>query len=111
MSTSAETLAWFQEKLAPLGPVHALPMFGEYGLYCETKLFALVCDGALFVKITPATAEAQWEQAPPYDGAKPYFVMSEELLEDADTLLPFLRQTLAALPRPKKVPKRLQGLP
>ena len=29
-------------------------MFGEYGLHCYGKFFALICDDTLFFKPTPA---------------------------------------------------------
>jgi TfoX/Sxy family transcriptional regulator of competence genes len=28
-------------------------MFGEYGLYFDDKLFAMVCDNKLYIKPTP----------------------------------------------------------
>jgi TfoX/Sxy family transcriptional regulator of competence genes len=28
-------------------------MFGEYGVYCDEKFVALICDDTLFVKPTP----------------------------------------------------------
>ena len=34
------------------GGVSAKRMFGEYGLYCDGKMVAMVCDDALFVKPT-----------------------------------------------------------
>jgi TfoX/Sxy family transcriptional regulator of competence genes len=32
-------------------------MFGEYGVYLDGKLVALVCDNSFFVKVTAATKE------------------------------------------------------
>ena len=51
MSTSKETVAFILDQLAPL-PVRAKAMFGEYGLYCDEKIVALICDETLFVKPT-----------------------------------------------------------
>lgn len=111
MATGAQTIGFIKDQLASLGPVHALPMFGEFGLYCETKLFALVCGDQLFLKITPATTGAGLPEAPPYPGAKPYYAVPEDMLEEPEQLVSVIRQTLDALPLPKKAPKRLQNLP
>jgi TfoX/Sxy family transcriptional regulator of competence genes len=50
----------------------AKAMFGEYALYADGKVVALVCDDRLFVKVHPRTAQlaADSELAPPYPGAK-----------------------------------------
>jgi len=32
-------------------------MFGEYALYYDEKVVALICDGAIFLKITPSTTK------------------------------------------------------
>ncbi len=108
MATSQQTVNHLCDLLADAGVMRALPMFGEYGLYCDFKLIGLICDDTLFLKITKATAGAGLEEAPPYPGAKPYFMISHDMLEDPDVLLPLVRQTYDALPAPKKVPKRLQ---
>ena len=78
----------------------ARAMFGEYGLYLDGRMAALVCDSTLFVK--PSAADAPpLEQAPPYPGAKPALVVPHAEW-DADWLPPFLTATAAALPLPKK---------
>ena len=54
-------------------------MFGEYALYAEGEVVALICDDRLYVKILPASREleAQCEQGPPFPGAKPYYLVDE----------------------------------
>jgi DNA transformation protein len=37
------------ELLAALGPVIARAMFGGYGLYLDGRMFALICNGALYI--------------------------------------------------------------
>lgn len=68
-------------RLAPAGQVTYHKMFGDYGVYLDGKMFALVCDDQLFIKITKegAALAPQLPKAPPYDGAKDYF-----LYEDVD---------------------------
>jgi TfoX/Sxy family transcriptional regulator of competence genes len=57
------------------GTITAKSMFGEYGLYAEGKIFAVVCDNKLFIKPTEAgrTYIVDVVEAPPYPGAKPSF--------------------------------------
>ena len=56
-------------------------MFGEYTLYFDTKLFALVCDDKLYIKPTVAGRAYIKDvvEAPPYEGAKPSFLIEEQL--------------------------------
>lgn len=77
-------------------------MFGEYGLYFDIKLFALVCDNKLFIKPTAAGKAfiGNVVEASPYPGAKPNFLI-EDKLEDADWLKELIRLTVEELPEPK----------
>ena len=77
-------------------------MFGEYGLYSGAKLFGLICDNRLFVKPTEggrAFIDTPVE-APPYPGAKPSFLI-EDQIEDAAWLSELVRITTRELPLPK----------
>lgn len=74
MSTSKDTIAYLLGQLEPLD-VRTRPMFGEYGLYCDEKVVAFVCDDSLFVKpseVAEHYARAEW-LAPAYPGSKDYF--------------------------------------
>lgn len=77
-------------------------MFGEYGLYFDAKLFALVCDNKLFVKPTLSGRAyiKDLVEAAPYPGAKNQFLI-EEQLEDRDWLKKLVSITVAELPEPK----------
>ena len=77
-------------------------MFGEYSLYCDGKLFANVADDQLFIKITEA-GRSQFpglREAPPYPGARDYFLI--ENVDDRDFLTDLTLTTCQALPEPKK---------
>ncbi len=78
-------------------------MFGEYALYLDGKVVALVCDDQLFLKPTPEGQEllGSVREAPPYPGAKNHYLLSSEI-DDPDTLSAVLRVTARALPEPKK---------
>lgn len=77
-------------------------MFGEYALYLDTKVVAFVCDNRLYLKPTDAGRALLGTptEAPPYPGAKSYFLLEEEL-EDAPRLRRALEVTAAVLPLPK----------
>lgn len=95
MSTTKDTVMYILEKLrhAPRFAVRA--MFGEYALYADKKVVALVCDDLLYVKICPAsnTLERECEKDTPYKGAKLHYVISEEQLDS----LPHLPNVLFAI--------------
>ncbi len=54
MSTSKEFITYIRECIAdPRARLY--PMFGEYALYYDEKVVALICDGTIFLKITTGT--------------------------------------------------------
>ena len=73
MATQKETIEFILGKLRDPGRFSARAMFGEYALYADGKVVALVCDDLLFVKILPASSELerQCEKGEPYPGANP----------------------------------------
>lgn len=82
MSTSKDTIFYILEKLGNTSRFSTRAMFGEYALYADNKVVALICDDLLYVKICPASQilEKECEKDSPYPGAKPYYVISEEQL-------------------------------
>jgi TfoX/Sxy family transcriptional regulator of competence genes len=79
MTTSQGTIDFLLDQLAGLPRVRARKMFGEYALYCDEKVVALVCDNQLFVKITPpgrALVGEGYVEGEAYPGAKPSMLMS-----------------------------------
>lgn len=108
MATSQSTVDYILDQLSDAGDVSARKMFGEFGLYCDGKFVASVCDDTLFIKPTKqghAFAPDQ-EMGPPYDGAKDQFKISGDQLEDADWVSELLRITTASLPAPKPKKKK-----
>lgn len=96
------------EQLEPLN-VRARAMFGEYALYCDEKVVALVCDNTVFLKPSSASAGLgiHLVPAPPYPGAKDYFAIGDAIIADDDAFRRVIRETAAALPVPKpKAPRK-----
>ncbi len=77
-------------------------MFGEYALYFDEKLFALICDNKLFIKPTFAGREfiGKVVEASPYPGAKPSFLIDDKL-DDRDWLKKLVSLTVNEIPEPK----------
>lgn len=80
-------------------------MFGEYGVYCQGKLVALVCDNRFFIKPTPSVV-SMLPHAPsesPYAGAKPMMAVTPD---DADFLCRLVCLAAEELPAPVKKKKK-----
>ena len=110
MASSAELTAYIAEQFGGAGEITYKKMFGEYGLYCGGKFFAMVCDDRLFVKVT-APGCALVPDAPreePYPGGSP-MLRVDALVDDREALCALVEATCAALPAPK--PKRKSAAP
>ena len=108
MATQKETIEFILEKLGGLKRFTARAMFGEYALYADGKVVALVCDDQLYVKILPASKELEkeCEKGEPYPGAKPYYVVEEAQVSHLESLPDILLNIARSLPAKKKKTKR-----
>ena len=114
MATKPEFAAFVLETLGgERRGITCRKMFGEYGLHCYGKFFALICDDTLFFKPTLAgerllTARGKLALAPAYEGSKDYYRIDDP--EDAAFLAELTDVTVNALPEPKpKKPKGVKG--
>ena len=105
MASDTEFVAFIANQIERAGAVTCRKMFGEYVIYCDGKVAALVCDNKLFVK--PTVGGRAFIQtvveAPPYPGAKCCFLI-EDKVEDSEWLSSLFMITAKELPNPK--PKR-----
>ena len=108
MSSQQSTVDFIVEQMSGAGVITARKMFGEYGVYCDGKVIAFVCDDELFVKPTKAGRAhiKNVEEKPAYPGSKPYFWISGELWDDSEWLSELIRVTAAELPAPKPKKKK-----
>jgi TfoX/Sxy family transcriptional regulator of competence genes len=108
MATKKTTIEYIIEQISEAGVVSSRKMFGEYAIYCDGKVVALVCDDQLFVKPTKVGKDfiGNVSEAPPYPGAKPYYLISGEQWDDADWLAELIRQSATELPLPKPKKKK-----
>lgn len=108
MASNLEFVQYVAEQLQEAGSIHYKKMFGDYGLYCDGKYFACICDNRFLVKITKE-GEAflpECRRELPYDGAKAMFLI--ENLEDRTFLKELTLLTCAALPFPKPKKPRVK---
>ena len=85
-------------------------MFGEYALYADGKVVALICNDLLYVKMLPASADLGeiCERDAPYPGAHMHYVVAEEQLSNIENLPEMLFEVAKAVPD-KKVKKKKGG--
>lgn len=108
MASKEETVVLILDQIKGVGSIAAKKMFGEYALYCNNKVVALVCDNLLFVKPTPAGKSfiGEVDEQPPYPGAKKYYLISGERWDDSEWMSELIRITQEELPEPvAKKPK------
>ena len=108
MASDLEFVEYVCDQITSAGHITHRKMFGEYAIYCDGKVVALICDNQFFIKPT-AVGRALIDdvaEAPPYPGAKLYYLIGDAL-DDREWVSNLVRMTAQALPLPKpKKPKR-----
>ena len=109
---------FIRELFAPFGPVAVKGMFGGAGIWSAGLMFALVFDGAIFLKVDEASIpDFEREGSKPfvYTRAKSkrrvggaslcYWRLPERLYDDPDELAVWARRALAIAERKKLAPR------
>lgn len=112
MASDLEFVEYVCDQISAAGRIAFRKMFGDYAIYCEGKVVALVCDNQLFVKPT-AGGRALVErvvEASPFPGAKPYFLIGDRL-DDREWISTLVRVTEREIPAPKLKKPRPAGKP
>ena len=101
--TNQSIVDFILDQISDITSVRSRKMFGEYALYCDDKVCALVCDDQLFIKPTSAGKAfiGDTDEQPPYKGAKPYYLIDAECWEDREWLTQLFYVTANELPKPK----------
>ena len=107
MATDKTFVDFVLDQIENAGEITAKKMFGEYGVFSNGKIFALICDNKLFIKPTESGRAFIQDvvEAPPYKGAKPSFLI-EDKIEDREWLSELIRISLKELPEPKPKKKK-----
>ncbi len=112
MASDLEFVEYVCDQMRDAGSIRYLKMFGEFGVYCNDKVVALICDDLLFVK--PTTGGRHFigapVEAPPYPTAKPHFLI-EDRIDDREWLSELIRVTERELPQPKPKKPRARRPP
>jgi len=106
MASSPDFVQYIADQCARAGEITVKKMFGDYGIYCDGKIFGLICDDSLYLKPTDAVKPLLRvvELRPPYDGARDYYLIAD--VDDRDYLTTLVGETCKALPEPKPRKKR-----
>ena len=112
MASDPGYVEYVLDQVGPLPGLAHKMMFGEYGLWLDAKIVALVCDDQFLLKPTPAGRALLGGEppgVPPYPGAKPWLLVED--LDDGEALRALLRATADALPAPKPTGGRKRRVP
>ena len=109
---------FINDLFAPFGPVTLRRMFGGAGIYREGLMFALVFDGAIFLKVDDASIpdfEREGSRPFVYTRAKSpgkigraslsYWRLPERLYDDPEELTVWAERALAIARRKKTTPR------
>ena len=110
---------FIRELFAPFRPVTVRRMFGGAGVWADGQMFALVFDGAIFLKVDEASIpDFEREGSKPfvYTRAKSkgrvgraslsYWRLPERLYDDPDELAAWAARALAIAERKKFAPRK-----
>lgn len=101
MACTPDFVQYVVDQCAGAGVITAKKMFGGYCIYCDNKIFGLICDNRFYIKPTEAGRKLlRTEQLrPTYEGAKNYFYIEE--LDDHEYIASLVRSSCKELPEPK----------
>ena len=107
MASDQSFAEFIVDQIEGVGQITSKKMFGEYALYCEGKVVALICDNQLFIKPTEGGRAFIGDvvEAPAYTGAKPSFLIDARF-EDRQWISNLIRITYEELPEPKQKKKK-----
>ncbi|MEQ1858968.1 MAG: TfoX/Sxy family protein [Chthoniobacteraceae bacterium] len=115
MAKRSEFVDYILEQLAPLGEVTARSMFGGYGIYLDGRMFALVADDTLYVKVDDGNrAEFEREGLQPFRYARTdsevavmsYYQPPGAAIDDREALCAWAQKGVEAATRAAAKPRR-----
>lgn len=109
MATDKMFVSFIHDQLEDLGDITSRAMFGEYCVYSDGKLFALLADNRFLIKPTVSGRAFIGDvvEAAPYPGAKMCFLI--ENLDDREWLQELVKITVKELPMPKPKKKKIRN--
>ena len=106
MASNTDFVQYIADQCAGAGEIVTKKMFGDYGIYCDGKIFGLICDDCFYLKPTEAVRPLLRvvDMRPPYDGGLAGREAAD--VDDRDYLAQIVRETCHALPKPKVKAKK-----
>ncbi|MBP5190659.1 MAG: TfoX/Sxy family protein [Bacteroidales bacterium] len=106
MASNPDLVQYIIDQCSGAGEITTRKMFGDYTLYCNGKVYGLVSDNGFYLKPIDEVRQLlrEVDMRPPYDGAKPYYYITD--IDDRDYLTLLVRETLKYLPEPKPRKKK-----
>lgn len=96
MASTKDFLDFVIDQIKDQDLVRFKKMFGEYALYYEDKVVALICDNELYIKNTPEGEELAKEKdlefGTPFPGAKKWILVGDDV-EDREFLNKIIKIT------------------
>jgi len=107
MASDKSFVEFIVDQIENVGQITFKKMFGEYAVYSDGKVVALVCDNQLFIKPTEGGRAfiGNVVEAPAYPGAKPGFLIDDRI-EDRQWISNLIRITNEELPVQKMKKKK-----
>lgn len=115
MSSTKDFLDYVVDQVRDQDRVRTRKMFGEYALYYDEKVVALICDNQLFIKnleagrsfIEKELGKENFRLTPPFPGAKDWILLEDEIenREFLNELLEIIRENLEKKRRISKTKK------
>ena len=98
MASNSDFVQYIADQCSGAGEITVKKMFGDYGIYCDGKIFGLICDDCFYLKPTDVVRPLLRveDMRPPYEGAKDYFYIAD--VDDRDYLSLLVRETCMVLP-------------
>jgi DNA transformation protein len=113
MAVSADYREYVLEQMGRVAPVSGRAMFGGVGIYSDGLFFALMDDGAVYLKVDDTNramfVDAGMGPFDPYgDGSMlmRYYELPADLLESPDLLRPWMDAALDVARRARKGKKK-----
>jgi TfoX/Sxy family transcriptional regulator of competence genes len=110
MASDSAFVEYVCDQARNAGQISHRKMFGEYAIYLDNRVVALVCDNQLYVKPTMAGRALLQTvvEGPPYPGARNHFLIGERI-DDRDLLSKLFVVTHNEVPEPKPRKQRSKG--
>jgi len=102
MAVSDDFLAYILDQVSAWGDVTVRKMFGGAGLYRDGKMFGLVADNVLYLKVDDtnrdkyvAAGSAPFKPYPDKPAIQSYFEIPPDILEDPEVLIEWAKESLS----------------